>query len=236
MQRISDIIVDIENTFIEFQDTLIHTKAAICVLRANKASLYHYSHLLDEIKKCEEKIDFQVAKVMENVSGTQKETESYKTYATMKRDMDLISDDVDTIHNHIKETIYSIFRDNLMETLNNSLSTDSEEYKYDPYLSPVHPIFDKKLTVYTMVCQDEGKIKEINTEITRKLAIIEELENVSPQSLTFSDQKCLDFNGILIYNLYQSYSRLSNTNITHIYISTLYLYHALTISHLSNNK
>ena len=41
-----------------------------------------------------------------------------------------------------------------MNTLKMCWNNEDEEFKYDPYLSSVHPIFGKKVTLYTMVCQE----------------------------------------------------------------------------------
>ena len=49
------------------------------------------------------------------------------------------------------KVIYRIFNDNLMQTLKGACNTENEEFKYDPNLSPVHPIFGKKLTLFTMM-------------------------------------------------------------------------------------
>ena len=152
-RKINEIIRDIEDTFIEFQDTLINIKASIDIFKSNKAALLNYKDLLDEISKAEKHLDYQISNTIKHATESLK-ADSYQIYQMMKREMDLSNPDIEKIHDLCKQVIYKIFNDNLMLTLNNVWSDENEEFKYDPYLLPSHPIFGKKLTIFTMVCQD----------------------------------------------------------------------------------
>ena len=65
--------------------------------------------------------------------------------------MDKMTSDIIKINDICKQVIYRIFNENMMQTLKGACITENEEFKYDPNLSPVHPIFGKKLTLFTMV-------------------------------------------------------------------------------------
>ena len=62
-----------------------------------------------------------------------------------------MTSDIIKINDICKQVIYRIFNDNLMQTLKGACNTKNEEFKYDPNLPLVHPIFGKKLTLFTMV-------------------------------------------------------------------------------------
>ena len=151
--RIDEIIPNINSTFIEFQDTLINTKATIGIFRSNKVGLLDYNDMLDEVCKAEKNLDLQVAKIVKYATDTLK-PDLYKIYQQMKIKMNQITSDIIKINDICKQVIYRIFNDNLMQTLKGACITENEEFKYDPNLSPVHPIFGKKLTLFTMVWQD----------------------------------------------------------------------------------
>ena len=151
--RIDEIVLNISTTFIEFQDTFINTKATIGIFRSNKVALRGYDDMLDEVCKAEKNLDLQVAQIVKYAIGTLN-SDSYKIYQQMIREMDLITPDIIKINDIWKQVIYRIFNDNLMQTLKDACITENEEFKYDPYLSPVHPIFGKKLTLFTMMWQD----------------------------------------------------------------------------------
>ena len=151
--RIDEIIANINTTFIEFQDIFINTKATIGIFRSNKVALRSYNDMLDEVCKAEKNLDLQVAKIVKYATGTLK-PDLYKIYQLMKWKMDQMTSDIIKINDICKQVIYRIFNDNLMQTLNGACITNNEEFKYDPNLSPVHPIFGKKLTLFTMVWQD----------------------------------------------------------------------------------
>ena len=151
--RIDKLILDINTTFVEFQDTFINTKATIGIFRSNKVALLEYNDMLDEICKAEKNLDLQVAKIVKYATGTWN-SDLYKIYQQMIREMDLMTSDLIKINDICKQVIYRIFNDNLMQTLKGACITKNEEFKYDPNLSPVHPIFGKKLTLFTMVWQD----------------------------------------------------------------------------------
>ena len=151
--RIDEIIPNIYTTFVEFQDTFINTKATIGIFRSNKVALLDYNDMLDEVCKAEKNLDLQVAKIVNYATETLK-SDLYKIYQQMKIKMNQITSDIIKINDICKQVIYRIFNDNLMQTLKGACITENEEFKYDPYLSPVHPIFGKKLTLFTMVWQD----------------------------------------------------------------------------------
>ena len=151
--RIDEIIANINTTFIEFQDTFINTKATIGIFRSNKVALRGYSDMLDEVYKAEKNLDLQVAKIVKYATETLK-SDLYKIYQLMKWQMDKMTSDIIKINDICKQVIYRIFNENMMQTLKGACITENEEFKYDPNLSPVHPIFGKKLTLFTMVWQD----------------------------------------------------------------------------------
>ena len=151
--RIDEIVLKISTTFIEFQDTFINTKATIGIFRSNKVALRGYNDMLDEVCKAEMNLDLQVAKLVKYAIGTLK-PDLYKVYQLMKIKIDQMTSDIIKINDICRQLIYRIFNDNLMQTLNGACMTENEEFKYDPNLSPVHPIFGKKLTLFTMVWQD----------------------------------------------------------------------------------
>ena len=109
--------------------------------------------MLDEVYEAEKNLDLQVAKIVKYATGTLN-SDSYKIYQQMIREMDLITPDIRKINDICKQVIYRIFNDNLMQTLKGACINENEEFKYDPNLYPVHPIFGKKLTLFTMVWQD----------------------------------------------------------------------------------
>ena len=151
--RIDEIIADINTTFIEFQDTYINTKATIGIFRSNKVSLRGYDDMLDEVCKAEKNLDLQVAKIVKYATETLN-SDRYKIYQLMIKKMDQMTSYIIKINDICKQVIYRIFNNNLMQTLNCACNTRNEEFKYDPNLYPVHPIFEKKLTLFTMVWQD----------------------------------------------------------------------------------
>ena len=151
--RIDQLILDINTTFIEFQDTFISTKATIGIFRSNKVALRGYNDMLDEVCKAEKNLDLQVAKIVKYATDTLK-SDRYKIYQLMKFQMDKMTSDIIKINDICKQVIYRIFNDNLVQTLKAACINENEEFKYDPNLSPVHPIFGKKLTLFTMVWQD----------------------------------------------------------------------------------
>ena len=151
--RIDEIILNINSTFIEFQDTFINTKATIAIFRSNKVALLSYNDMLDEVWKAEKNLDLQVAKIVKYATGTLK-SDLYKIYQLMKWQMDKMTSDIIKINDVCKQVIYRIFNDNLVQILKSACNTENEEFKYDPNLSPVNPIFGKKLTLFTMVWQD----------------------------------------------------------------------------------
>ena len=151
--RIDDIISNINTTFVEFQDTFINTKATIGIFRSNKVLLLGYNDMLDEVCKAEKNLELQVAKIVKYATETLK-SDLYKIYQLMKWQMDKMTSDIIKINDICRQVIYRIFNDNLMQTLKAACITENEEFKYDPNLSPVHPIFGKKLTLFTMVWQD----------------------------------------------------------------------------------
>ena len=176
-EKVNSIIREIEDTFIDFQDTFINAKATISIFRSNKVALQDYEDLLEEINKVEKHLDFQIAKTVKYASETIK-GEIYNTYKAMKREMDLTLPDMEKIHELWMKVIYRLFNDNLIHTLNQAWSKEEEEFKYDPYLTPVHPIFDRKITLFTMVWQTENNINSINDEITEKYNKIENAKKV----------------------------------------------------------
>ena len=151
--RIDEIIPNIYTTFVEFQDTYINTKATIGIFRSNKVALRGYNDMLDEVCKAEKNLDLQVAKIVKYATDTLK-SDRYKIYQLMKLQMDKMTSDLIKINDICKQVIYRIFNDNLVQTLKAACINENEEFKYDPNLSPVHPIFGKKLTLFTMVWQD----------------------------------------------------------------------------------
>ena len=151
--RIDKIVLNINTTFIEFQDTFINTKATIAIFRSNKVALLGYNDMLDKVYKAEKNLDLQVAKIVKYATDTLK-SDRYKIYQLIKLTMDQMTPDIIKINDICKQVIYRIFNDNLMQTLKGACITENEEFKYDPNLSPVHPVFGKKLTLFTMVWQD----------------------------------------------------------------------------------
>ena len=106
--------------------------------------------MLDEVCKAEKNLDLQVAKIVKYATGTLK-SDRYKIYQLMIKQMDQMTSDIIKINDICKQVVYRIFNDNLVQTLNSACNTKNEEFKYDSNLSPVHPIFGKKLTLFTMV-------------------------------------------------------------------------------------
>ena len=106
--------------------------------------------MLDEVCKAEKNLDLQVAKIVKHATDTLK-YDRYKIYQLMKLQMDKMTSDLIKINDICKQVIYRIFNDNLVQTLKAACINENEEFKYDPNLSPVHPIFGKKLTLFTMV-------------------------------------------------------------------------------------
>ena len=151
--RIDKLILDINTTFVEFQDTYINTKATIGIFLSNKVALLDYNDMLDEIYKAEKNLDLQVAKIVKYATENLK-SDRYKIYQLMIKLIDQMTSDILKINDLCKQVIYRIFNDNLMQTLKDACIANNEEFKYDPNLSPVHPIFGKKLTLFTMVLQD----------------------------------------------------------------------------------
>ena len=113
----------------------------------------NYRELIDEIDKTEKHFDSQINKIIKHATGEVK-ADSYQIYLLIKREMDLTILDSEKIHDMWKQVIYRVFNDSLIQTLKDKWSNDDEEFKYDPYLSSVHPIFGKTLNLFTMPCQD----------------------------------------------------------------------------------
>ena len=151
--RIDEIIAHINTTFTEFQDTFINTKATIGIFRSNKVALRGYNDMLDKVCKAEKNLDLQVAQIVKYATGTLK-SDRYKIYQLIKLQMDKITSDIIKINDIWKQVIYRIFNDNLMQTLKAACINENEEFKYNPNLSLIHPIFGKKLTLFTIVWQD----------------------------------------------------------------------------------
>ena len=151
--RIDEIVLNINSTFIEFQDTFINIKATIAIFQTNKLALIGYNDMLDKICEAEKNLDLQVAKIVKYATGTLN-SDSYKIYQLMIREMNQMTPELIKINDICKQVIYRIFNDNLIKTLKGACITENEEFKYDPNLSPDHPIFGKKLTLFTMVWQD----------------------------------------------------------------------------------
>ena len=82
-KRINDIIRDVEDTFIEFQDTLINAKATIAILRSNKATIDKYADKLEEIDKAEKHFDLQILKTIKHATCDLK-AKSYQGYLILK--------------------------------------------------------------------------------------------------------------------------------------------------------
>ena len=82
-KRIDDIIRDVENTFVDFQDTFIKTKATIAIFKSNKTSLENYQDLLNDILNVEKRLDSLVLKTIQHATGTLR-AESYQIYLMMK--------------------------------------------------------------------------------------------------------------------------------------------------------
>ena len=103
--------------------------------------------------KLKKNLDLRVAKIVKYATETLK-SDLYRIYQLMKWQMDQMTSDIIKINDICKLVIYRIFNGNLMQTLKGACNTKNKEFKYDPNLSPVHPIFGKKLTLFTMVWQD----------------------------------------------------------------------------------
>ena len=151
--RINEIVLNINSTFIEFQDTFINIKATIAIFRTNKVAFLGYDDMLDEVCKAEKNLDLQVAKIVKYATGTLN-SDTYKIYQLMIREMNQMTPDIIKINDICKQVIYRIFNDNLVQTLKDACMIENEEFKYDPNLSPVHPIFGKNLTLFTMMWQN----------------------------------------------------------------------------------
>ena len=176
--KITEITQEIEDSFIEFQDTLIKIKAAIAIFKANKASLWNYESKIKQIEVVEKDLDSHISQIL-SYANVSLRPDSYQLYSSIKNQMNSVNKYVQVIQNLCKDALFNIFNDRLFEALNEICGNGVEEYKYSYESTIVHPIFGKKLTLFTMVCQGEQKINQINDELSRKFKVADKLEEVS---------------------------------------------------------
>ena len=146
-------IIEVEDKFVEFQDSIINIKATIAIFRSTKADLDDYDKLLEEINGADNHLTSRLERIMNHANDTLK-AENYQTYILIEREMKQTDKIINEINDIWKHLIYRIFYNSLGQTLKNLWNTKDEEFKYDLTSSPDHPIFDKELNLFTVVWQE----------------------------------------------------------------------------------